>query len=46
MRAGMVDEALRVAEIVRGVPRSRMHVTVKDSNVVVAPASRRASQAR
>jgi len=46
IRAGMVDEALRVAEIVRGVPRSRMNVTVKDSNVVVAPASRRGSQAR
>jgi hypothetical protein len=46
MRAGMVDEALRAAEIVRGVPRSRMNVTVKDSNVVMAPASRRGSQAR
>ena len=46
MRAGMTDEALRAAEIVRGVPRSRMNVTVKDSNVVVAPASRRGSQAR
>ena len=46
MRAGMVDEALRVAEIVRGVPRSRMNVTVKDSNVVVAPTDRRIGQAR
>jgi hypothetical protein len=46
MRAGMTDEALRAAEILRGVPRSRMNVTVKDSNVVVAPASRRGSQAR
>jgi len=46
IRAGMTNEALRVAEIFRGVPRSRMHVTVKDSNVVVAPTDRRSGQAR
>jgi hypothetical protein len=45
MRAGMVDEALRVAEIVRGVPRSRMNVTVRDSNVLLTPTDRRQEKA-
>lgn len=46
IRAGMTDEALRVAEILRGVPRSRMNVTVRDSNVLLTPTGRREKEAR
>jgi hypothetical protein len=42
----MIDEALRVAEILRGVPRSRMNVTVRDSNVLLTPTGRREKEAR
>jgi hypothetical protein len=45
MRAGMVDEALRVAEIIRAVPKSRMNVTVRDSNVLLTPTDRRQEKA-
>jgi len=40
-RAGLADEAARVAEIIHGVPSSRMHVTVRDSNVLLTPTGRR-----
>ena len=46
MRAGLADEAARVAEILHGVPRSRMNVTVRDSNVLLTPTGRREGQAR
>ena len=46
IRAGMTDEALRVAEIFRAVPRSRMNVTVRDSNVLLTPTDRREKEAR
>ena len=46
MRAGLADEAARVAEILHGVPNSRMHVTVRDSNVLLTPTGRREGQAR
>jgi hypothetical protein len=46
MRAGLADEAARVAEILHGIPNSRMHVTVRDSNVLLTPTSRREDKAR
>ena len=46
MRAGLADEAARVAEILHGVPSSRMHVTVRDSNVLLTPTGRREDKAR
>ena len=45
LRAGFVDETLRVAEIVHDLPRSRMNLTIRDSAVVVAPSPRRCGQA-
>lgn len=45
LRAGLVDETLRVAEIVHDLPRSRMNLTIRDSAVVVAPSRRRCGQA-
>lgn len=45
LRAGLVDETLRVAEIVHDLPRSRMNLTIRDSAVVVAPSPRRCGQA-
>lgn len=46
MRAGLTDEAARVAEILHGIPRSRMNVSVRNSNVLLTPASRRNDEAR
>jgi hypothetical protein len=45
LRSGLVDETLRVAEIVHDLPKSRMNLTIRDSAVVVAPSSRRCGQA-
>ena len=46
MRAGLADEAARIAEILHGVPSSRMHVTVSDSTVLLTPTGRREKEAR
>jgi hypothetical protein len=44
LRAGLVNETMRVAEIVHDLPRTRMNLTIRDSAVLVAPSRRENGQ--